>query len=252
MVTMIPGTNWNDRSRALRGAKLWVHSTYRAGNSLSSQDIAVIQVAGNWTFSSSLGVVELASSSNCGSCESATTNYLVSGYGYTKSDASGGSLLSDTLKFVAQQCVAREPTCLNRLRAAVGNPNVGLTDGVVCAGPIGTTFGKDSCQGDSGGPLTVDQGPSVVPRYLQVGIVSTGTAQTNPLCGGDGDYGIYVRWCLSKLSFALTPCFWQTSVKFNNGFITQILNGQTSPTATSASAFWSAPLLLVLVCVLVL
>jgi secreted trypsin-like serine protease len=183
--------DWNDRSRAVLGSKLWVHPTYRAGNSLNAQDVAVIEIGANWTLSSSLGVVELASNTNCGSCESPGTNYFVSGYGLTSSTSSGGSGLSDTLLFVTQQNVDTG-TCLARLQVTAG-PTAGLTVGAVCAGPIGSTGGKDSCQGDSGGPLTFDRGVGISPRYLQVGIVSYGTAQVNPLCGGNGDFGVYVR-----------------------------------------------------------
>jgi secreted trypsin-like serine protease len=114
------------------------------------------------------------------------------------SDASGQSGLpgdsgvSPNLRYVNQLLVA-DATCDARMFARLRIRQYAA--GELCAGPVTGNSGQDSCGGDSGGPLVFDSGAGNNPRYLQVGIVSSGTAPvgSNPLCGGAGDYGIYVR-----------------------------------------------------------
>jgi hypothetical protein len=58
-----PGINYFDQSNQMMGKALWVHPTYVAGSSLASQDIAIIELAGNLTFSNSIGFAGLATTS---------------------------------------------------------------------------------------------------------------------------------------------------------------------------------------------
>ncbi len=203
-VTVIPGITFSDRSQAKTANAFWVHSTYLAGNTLASQDLAVIRISGNFTFSTSVGMIDLSTSTNCASCEAASTPYFVSGYGFTDSSAGGNSGLSNQLRYVAQ-LGGDFNTCQTRLQTNVGNPNVGLAQHTICAGsdPVNTA-GKDSCQGDSGGPLFVQKPAGSVPRFVQVGVLSAGTAQSNPLCGVAQDFGLYVSGFVASFGVLLT------------------------------------------------
>jgi secreted trypsin-like serine protease len=219
-ITVIPGIRWSDRTQARTASAFWVHPTYLVGaSSLASQDMAVIRISGaNFTFSASVGQITLSNGNNCPNCETAGQQYFVSGYGYTSSTASGGSGLVENLRYVEQQNVDIG-TCNKRLQTNVGNNNVVLNDNTICAGPKPAgTAGMDSCQGDSGGPLFVQNAAGSNPRYVQVGIVSSGTEQSNPLCGVAGDFGTY------------------TSVQANLAYINSARTGTLAPTAITAAA----------------
>ncbi len=186
-LTIIPGTDFSDRTLAVHGHSTFVHPTYVGGQPAPNrQDIAVIRVNHTFTFTSTVAPVQLAAASSCTNtgCKGTGTTYVASGYGFTVSNEEGGADLSDILLYVDLQFVEEE-TCAQR---AVENGRDAVALGAICAGPTGNiTSGKDTCQGDSGGPLVHIAGAS----YLQVAVVSTGTAVTNPLCGGAGDFGEY-------------------------------------------------------------
>ncbi len=204
LITAVPGVLISDHSRAATVARVWLHPTFATRLSPARQDIALLELSSEWDLSASsgLGRIALASPATCGDCEAAGTAYVVSGYGFTQSTSEGGKNFSDRLLYVEQRNVPRA-VCAARLRATVAGDEE-LTEGAVCAGPGEEGGGKDSCNGDSGGPLAFDRGKSEVPRYMQVGVVSTGTAETDPLCGNPGDYGIYVSLNLNALSNRLT------------------------------------------------
>ena len=96
----------------------------------------------------------------------------ITGWGTMAEDAGG----SDTLQRADLPIVAT-PACNDAYPDQVTSHNI-------CAGyALG---GVDSCQGDSGGPLIVRHGDSA--RFVQVGIVSSGTG-----CARPGYPGIYTR-----------------------------------------------------------
>jgi len=228
-ITVIPGISWTDRSQARTAQAFWVHPTYLAGLSLQSQDLAVIRIGGaNFSFSASVAQITLSTGANCPGCETAGQQYFVSGYGYTSSTSAGSSGLVNNLRFVEQQNVDLT-TCNARLKANVGNNNVVLNDNIICAGPVPAgTSGKDSCAGDSGGPLFVQFAVGTNPRYVQVGIVSSGTEQSNPLCGVAADFGTYV------------------GVQANLAYINSAKSGTIAPTAVTAAALLPVFAMLVL------
>ena len=219
--TIIPGINFNDQSQAKRAAAIYVHDTYKSGNSLRSQDIALIKLESSVVFSDKVTAAALSSDELCAAnqCQDPSKLYYGSGYGYTQSGSA--SSLSTMLRFVQLKNIDQD-TCLARVRANTNGAG-GLPEGNLCAGALSSTGIQDTCRGDSGGPLTVDLGAGKTPRYMLVGIVPIGTAQTEPLCGNPGDYGIYV------------------SVKYNRGWIDSVMAEKISPISKGGSAVMLAP-----------
>lgn len=179
---------------------MYIHPTYVATNSTFNTrvDLAMIYTQQTITLNSQVGSVSLASPS-CTQCESVGAQYVVSGYGDTSSSPTGSSNPSDALLYAYQQFVT-----LTQCQQAATSFTLPLS--TLCAGPISGQTGTDSCQGDSGGPLAYATSSS---SWVVAGVVSTGTAVSGgsqPLCGGTGQYGIYVsvRSYYTWLSATLT------------------------------------------------
>jgi hypothetical protein len=63
----------------------------------------------------------------------------------------------------------------------------------LCAKSLSSSPLGDSCQGDSGGPMVFNRGTQGSPNWVQVGVVSSGTATSAPLCAAAlSHYGVYV------------------------------------------------------------
>jgi len=220
-VSVIPGISYSGGNRATASA-IYVHPSYKAQTVQNYfYDVAILLLDRNYTLSSSLGLVDIATTATCGNCLNTGVGYYVSGYGYTQSTASGDSVQSDALLFVPQVKID-DVLCSTKMITNFGaaSPNT------ICAGPAVGNSGQDSCGGDSGGPLVYDT-VTGVPRYMQVGIVSVSTATGNPDCGGAGNYGVY------------------TSVAPYSTYIQDVMAGRVAPTASGA--VFIVPCILVLI-----
>lgn len=184
-----------------RGQDAWIHPTYQLMNVAGGNaiDLAVIKL--NYPIGYSLAVQPIAMPAS--DPLPPASDFIVSGYGTTVSNEMGSSVISDALLW-ADVPYVDYATC----NAAAESFTVEQT--AVCAGgaPAPT---KDSCQGDSGGPLVENLGTELAPNFVLVGVVSSGTATDNPLCGVEGEYGIY------------------TSVWPNRMFITDVMTGMVPP-----------------------
>lgn len=121
----------------------WVPASYQSlSPATARQDIAIIRLSSPLSLSSSIGLVSLASTTLCSTCQNGGTPLIVSGYGNTQTGNP-----SDSLLYVAQVAVA-QATC-DAKRNANG---LDIVLGDFCAGPVGTAV-TDSCQGDSGGMI---------------------------------------------------------------------------------------------------
>ena len=154
-----------------RGQSVWVHPSYYAGNP-HAVDMAVVKLNTPMGFSTAVQPIALPTSDPV----PPSGNFIVSGYGTTVSDGSGSHTISSDLLWVDVPYVTYA-TCNAAAPFTVEST-------AVCAGGAP---GKDSCQGDSGGPLVADLGT----HWVLVGVVSTGTRVSNPLCAVANEYGIY-------------------------------------------------------------
>ena len=102
-------------------------------------------------------------------------NAMVIGWGAIENE----KILAPEVNVLKQ---VRLPLVSNEICHAAGGINI--TNKHICAGIF--IGGKDSCKGDSGGPLFVQYGN----KWVQIGIVSTGTSDT---CANQGHYGVYTR-----------------------------------------------------------
>lgn len=149
-VMIRPGISFNNAGIGI--SKYWIHPSYLPNTqSRGAQDLAIVKLSQNLTFSNSIGVAALPSA-NCAAnvCIGPGVQYIVSGYGLTMCPTTPGQSCttpSNDLAFVAQQFVS-----LNDCNAAFPNPSAAnLQDNIICAGPAAGDSRTDSCQGDSGG-----------------------------------------------------------------------------------------------------
>lgn len=219
--TIIPGQSYTDLSGAVKGAATYVTDSF-VSLGFAGQDIALIKLATNVTLGPKVATIPMASATCGATCTGGSQIYVVSGYGTTVSTSSGSSSTSNTLLWVQQQFVSTA-TCVAANKGT-------LPTGAICAGPSPGQSNTDSCQGDSGGPLVFDSAnqvttpsPGNTPNFVLVGVVSSGTAKTNPLCAVSGQYGLY------------------TSISHNRAWIDAVMAGTVSPLssamASSVAAF---------------
>lgn len=203
-----PGTSTGGAS--IQVAEFWAHPSYGSGTSAVNRvDMAILRLASNITFTSTVQPIALAAST-CVTCELDGTTAFVSGYGNTQSSSSGtNSVPSSTLLFVNQRvtnlgtCNGASPFTIPRSAFCAGDP-----DGCTVA-PC-----KDSCTGDSGGPVAVNLGSQAAPDWVLTGVVQSGTVVNNenlPLCGAPNEFGIY------------------TSIKSERTWIDSVLAGTAGP-----------------------
>lgn len=156
-------------------SKVYIHSSYIGDDTNSTVrvgqiDVCIFETLLPIAFSSTVSPITLAAALDY-THEVPGTLAVVSGFGSTMSTTEGNSGEGEFMRKVTVPIVS-DATC-----AAALSP-FPIRDGVVCAGG---EFNKDSCTGDSGGPLTVGS--------VLVGVVSEGT---NPVCGSEDHYGVYV------------------------------------------------------------
>jgi secreted trypsin-like serine protease len=213
-VTVRTGIRFDNTPRAIQS--IVMPDSYTAPESPDSvaQDIALLRLSQPLTFSASVAPAALPNAS-CGDCEGNGTQYIVSGYGLDECPAIGECSYSNAqpvnnLRYVNLRYVSRE-ACV------AANPLITLAIDVICAEGIDPDL-QDSCQGDSGGPLVVDQGAQASPRYKVAGVVSGGTASTDPLCAVPGQYGIY------------------TGIAVNRAWIDGVINATELPSSMTGAA----------------
>jgi len=154
---------------------VYIHPTYTTNTPDNQRvDIALVQLASSVSGIRWTRICEAADAANLEAVGNVAT---VSGWGSITADSSTGNYPTDL--YWVEIPLVDIGTCRSEA------PFV-ISDDYICAG----SSGKDSCQGDSGGPLTVPD-PNAQP--IQIGVVSSGTAVSQPLC--TGIYGIYTRVC---------------------------------------------------------
>lgn len=187
-ITVRPGIQFTNTPIGIEA--LFIPESYTVGtNNFEAQDIILLKLLQPLTFSDSVGPVALPEPT-CSDCEGPGVTYIVSGYGLDFCPNDGpceftNGVPVNTLRYVPLRFIDRI-TC----RDAFANPSIGLVNDVICAEGIDNDT-QDSCLGDSGSPMVVDQGVGVSPRYKLAGVVSGGTALTDPLCAVPGQYGLY-------------------------------------------------------------
>lgn len=185
-VLVCAGTDKNACSQTAVGEAAWIHASYTIGVPFVQQiDLAVIQLQTPIDSVNNVGPITLATAANCPSCLSTGTPLVVSGFGNQDATNQGSSNPSSVLRYARQQ-VVDSTTCQSTSPFTIPDTNF-------CAGPFGSETGTDSCQGDSGGPIAHQLSGG---SWVLAGVVSTGTATKTangpPLCGGAGEYGVYV------------------------------------------------------------
>ena len=202
-------SNSGDKDQTRSGSVVYIHSTYSNGFGFRDRvDMAIIKVDSPFSFSGTIaGIIELSNDI----ADENPGNAIVSGFGTTVSNTQGNSQIASVLQWV-QIPIVTYSVCNARASA---NGLGGAPYKSVCGG----SKGKDSCSGDSGGPLFITKNNNRV----QIGVVSTGTATSNPLCGEDNEYGIY------------------TSVAQNRQWIDSVLSLVGNQTAANVSISTSSP-----------
>jgi len=153
-----------------------VHPTYSYNVDPASQvDLCLVKLTRVSTFGTPVTVASAAN--EAAGIENPGLYGIVSGWGSLTADSnpSDGAIYPSSLYYVSIPLVA--------LTTCQALAPFTISSDYLCAG----VSGKDSCQGDSGGALVM---PSTTGK-IQVGVVSSGTATSQPLC--PGVYGIYTR-----------------------------------------------------------
>eukprot|EP01091_Cochliopodium_minus_P014547 TRINITY_DN4958_c0_g1_i1.p1 TRINITY_DN4958_c0_g1~~TRINITY_DN4958_c0_g1_i1.p1 ORF type:complete len:458 (-),score=108.83 TRINITY_DN4958_c0_g1_i1:28-1401(-) len=199
-----------DQTRS--GATLYIHSTYSFDVTfLRRVDMAIIKVNTPFNFGSGTTAGIISFNADV-SDEAAGQTAIVSGFGTTVSNSQGNSQIASILQYVSVPIVDYA-TCSSK---AAANGLGAAPFATVCAGG---DQGKDSCAGDSGGPLFITKNGAP----LQIGVVSTGTQTSNPLCAVAGQYGIYA------------------SVAKNIDWINTVLGLQGNQTASNVTVSTASP-----------
>ncbi|MDB9801217.1 serine protease [Flavobacteriaceae bacterium] len=202
-INFVTGTNLNV-VQSHPGENVWVHPSYKQNVAVENRvDLALVRLATPLIFNSFVGSIKLPRTVTTSPPPS---DYIVSGYGTTKSTTSGQSIISTSLLHVSVPYVDLA-TCNAAAPFVVASKSI-------CAGGI---EGEDSCQGDSGGPLIINFGTEITPDFVLAGIVSSGTATRNPLCAVASEFGIYV------------------DVKRNIEWIDSVMDGARGPNVSNAS-----------------
>ena len=199
-------------SNVRSAVRIWVEPSYSRFTPVDKNriDLGIIEVSVPFALSSSITTIPLCSNSD--NCNAPGSTSIVSGYGLT--NPSDQNSIVTNLRY-APLLAPSQSTCEARW-----NSNFQCTScfpiNNICAGSNPTGSGTDSCFGDSGGPLAQDFGSS---NWKLSGVVSTGTTPSgsSPLCGGNGEYGVYV------------------SVAQNRAWIDAVVAGQRNSSAIDAS-----------------
>ena len=149
-----------------------VHEEYRPESKEQRNDIALLRLAADVTFTNYIKPICLPQEPSLGRL------FNVAGWGKTENRSESNVKLKVRLPFVdSDEC-----------KRTYKNAGLELGAGQICAGG---QKGKDSCRGDSGGPLmTVMRAPNEDnPKWVSVGVVSFGPSP----CGMVGWPGVYTK-----------------------------------------------------------
>jgi len=155
---------------------IYVHPTYTYTQPEVSQvDLCLVQLSRASIYGTAVYIA--TTQNDLDGIETAGYNAIVAGWGSLSEDSNpaDGAVYPDSLYWVTMPLVSLT-TCQSYAPFTI-------SDNYLCAG----SAGHDSCQGDSGGALVVKS----TSGKIQVGVVSSGTATSQPLC--PGIYGIYTR-----------------------------------------------------------
>ena len=202
-------------SNVRSAVRIWVEPSYSRFTPVDKNriDLGIIEVSTPFVLSSSVSPISLCSTSD--NCNAQGATPIVSGYGLT--DPSNQNSIVTNLRY-APLLAPSQSACESKW-----NTNFQCSSCFpvrnVCAGSNPTGSGTDSCFGDSGGPLAQDFGTISNPSWKLSGVVSTGTTPSgsSPLCGGNGEYGVYV------------------SVAQNRAWIDAVVAGQLNSSSIDAS-----------------
>jgi len=156
-------------------ASTYIHYGYDPDPSVSSNDIALLELSSDYTESAPLDRLDLATTVTAIADKSDAT---VLGWGSTVGYAYGESVTPSYPSILQQATLPLRTN--SQCKASYGNIYSSST--MLCAGE--DEGGTDSCQGDSGGPLIYNNGGN----WEQIGIVSFGSG-----CANAGYPGVYVR-----------------------------------------------------------
>ncbi|XP_046751120.1 uncharacterized protein LOC124414191 [Diprion similis] len=175
-----------------------VHEDYRPQSRDQTNDIALLRLSRDVTFTNYIRPICLPSSASM-----TERFFYIAGWGKTETRS------ESNIKLKLKIPLADTTSCANTYQAA----SIRIGDTQVCAGG---QRGRDSCRGDSGGPLMSVKTSGDNVYWTAVGIVSLGPSP----CGMENWPGIYTRvdsfvpWILSKIRAFSSRCL----IKIDSAF----------------------------------
>lgn len=152
--------------------QITVHPEYNKDSINKQNDIAIIKLAEDVTFSKYVKPICLPFNQDIAGLPVEDEEFTVTGWGQTEKE------IVSRLQLHVEINGKSNDVC----NEVFGKANVTLTENHLC---VGGDAGRDSCKGDSGGPLL----RLVATNWYQVGVVSFGAKR----CGSEGFPGIYTN-----------------------------------------------------------
>jgi len=153
-----------------------MHPSYAVNNIQNAVDMAMIHITQAAELSSSIQIIELASSNS--QYTKGSTTCTIIGWGATSYGAATSTTLRETTV----------PLVTNTQCETIWGTNPPLPASYLCAG-TNTPVVHDTCSGDSGGPLLISNGAG---GYIEIGLTSVGIGPTvEDTCSGT--YTLYTE-----------------------------------------------------------